>query len=377
MLLEIMREIGKIEKDDENYVADIVDEEEDRWRHQQRTLDDRKMEMDIVRAQISGDQALVATAERRKAVEAETRSLVAEGFDRAEAHRMAEEDAELRAKAARETALKDLQDEHEIMTAKIAGNRELVEKLEKQRDIHREIDRLERDGLDAETAKNQATRAADDKQDLQTKERRRKVDEINADDEVTNQQAHHHRTGARHAADRAFELKRRNELKDQGISDADINSILDREMDTRRRQQGVIGGPSAKGDDSDPFGKGLTNEQDWRNRFPKPLGDQVPEPSNRPPEVPEGKPVTGDDTKGADATTSVAKAGQSGQTAGQALAGAADSLAASLDKIQQTVETKFTALVASVDSLDETLGEKISELTAKVDTAVNNVANIA
>ncbi len=405
-LSEILREIAKLNEDAEKAVEEECVKEGELAEKKQRTRDELAREKDILVALAAGDTAAAVAAERRKAIETEILSLVAQHIDASEARKIAEEGAALKAEASRHTALKDLQEQHEIETARVAGNVRLVEELQRQRDIEREIKQLEQSGLSAAEAREQATRAADDKDAVRNQDRAEKLEQINADDAVGREQAHHHKTGARKAGDKAFELKRRHELEHDGYDQETIDRTVGGELATRRRSQGGIGGPTGRAGAADKFGKGGMSDDDWAKTFgkttsdgtreggesnhgsvaggrgltpdaawdklfPRALGDVTPEPSNRPGgDAAAGAAAT---AKGDGATEAVQKAGTDGQAAAKSLKTAAQGVQKSMEALQATAVSDLGATAGKVDELKGTLESKIQELNAKIDAAINAI----
>ncbi len=413
-LSEIMRQINQTTDEIEKTVEEECAKEGELAEKKQRTRDEMAREKEILQALAAGDTVAAVAAERRKAIEAEILGLIGQGMDASEARKGAEENAALKELATRRDVLRDLTEEHEISAARLAGNTLLVEQLERERDIRREIKQLEQAGLSAVEAEASATQAANDKKAQKVQDRSEKLGEINAEDDVAREQAHHHKTGARKAGDRAFELKRRNELKHDGYDQDTIDRTVGDEMATRRRGEGGIGGATGRAGAADKFGKGkmsdddwaktfgpttsdgtraggeaahgslasgsltggkgLTGDADWQKLFPRALG--VPEPANRPGDEPGAAGaagVAGEAAKGEGATDAVQKAGTDGQAAAKSLKTAAQGVQKSMEALQATAVSDLGATAGKVDELKGVLEGKIQELNAKIDAAITAI----
>lgn len=209
---------------------------------------------------IAGDDAAKKLQERLKAILAIDREMAVEREKEGKAldDQMEKEGEHFKK---RRDALAEMRDEQEITLARVNGHEALAKQLEAQRDLHRQIAQLEKDGiLDAET-KAAAEARANAQIASQGKTRTQNLAAAEADNAVAAAEQGRSKRALREARLNQFAVKKREELKGRDLADADIDRLTAQATDIEERRlrkaDHVIGGAAPRSD-RDTLGGGIS-----------------------------------------------------------------------------------------------------------------------
>lgn len=415
-LQAIQREINRLTEENEKQIEDVCTAEAEHTALVDKTRKTMAGEREILEALAAGQYDVAAAATRRQQIEEQIDKLVKEGIPQAEAKAIAEQNAALKLETTRAQIRRDLEEEHAITQAQVAGETQLVELLERQRALRQQTEALEKEGLTATEARAAATRAANDQQGLKDSARNQALDQTRADLGVDSART----AGQRQRAE--IEKLRTDsyyELKGKGLKDEDINEIIGERMDNYRRQNRgkTIGGPTTRaagdhlgdrmsdkdfdnlfkpqgitapdGSDLDqrpggasasPFDRSLgkTSDTDWNKIFNHGIAPLVPEPSNRPDE-PAGGASAGPDAVDTDGTQNK---NAPANKAADNLSGAADTLkkggtdmsstGQKLNSAAETIKSGIQSLSSAANGIQQ-LGPLITEAVNNLQQQINDL----
>ncbi len=183
---------------------------------------------------------------------------------------------ELQAK--RDKALADTDREQALLEAEATGVKAIVDEKKIQLDYEKQIADLKRAGVPEAEAKAEADKTRELREQVKEKEKDRKLDEINADVNVEEAKAGKGKRKLLDAETTKVRLDEQNKALAAGATPEEALAIANRAGEAFRKQklreEGRIDGSATTSAAEGEFGKGLTDDEEWKKQFaPRGVGE--------------------------------------------------------------------------------------------------------